>query len=299
MASFFLSILTILTAQVNFDLNLNFTLLMISLGLIIILIIILIQKINTNKKLTRQKELLDSHIQTKQNLLSIIGHDMRAPLNSIYHLIQLLKSDALTKEQQHELLNNLSIATVSGIETLNNIFEWGKSQINAGKYEPRKLNLNFLAQSNFELLSEMASQKNITLINQIPVHLNIIGDLGQLNFIIRNLLANAIKFSFPGTSVEISAREENNDLIKVSVKDFGTGISEESIKNILEKEKLFSTAGTANEKGSGLGLYLSREFIKQNGGTLSIQSELHQGAEFCFTLNKGADMLNEVGSGYD
>ncbi|HYK75362.1 MAG TPA: HAMP domain-containing sensor histidine kinase [Daejeonella sp.] len=295
MANFYPFALSIFTAAIN----LNLALMIISLVLITLLIITLIQKTNAHNKLSKQKEMLDSNIQIKQRLLTIIGHDMRAPLNSIYHLIQLLKSDALDKEQKHQLLDNLSIATASGIETLNNIFEWGKSQMNTQKYEPRKLNVNFLAQSNFDLLSEIASQKNITLINQVPVHLNIIGDLGQISFIIRNLLANAIKFSFPGTLVEISAWEESNDQIRICVKDSGTGISDIAIKRILEKEELFSTPGTANEKGSGLGLYLSKEFIKQNGGILYIQSQPQQGSEFSFTLKKGSDVLNEVGSGYD
>lgn len=278
--------------------NLFIIFLLILLGLMLLFAGIIYQRGADNKKLLAQKKQLDEIILTKTKLLSIIGHDMRAPLNSIYNLIQLLKSDALEKEQQQLLLDNLSISTASSIETLNNIFEWGRSQLNPAKTEPRKLNLAFLAQTNFDLLFEIASQKNIRLLNNIPPHLNITGDLAQISFIIRNLLGNAIKFSFPGTQVEVCAEEAEGNLIHVCVKDLGVGISRENIQKILLCEEIFSTAGTANEKGSGLGLYLSREFIEQNGGKLSIRSEHGQGSEFCFTLPKVVSDLKPVAAGY-
>lgn len=278
-------------------LNINTILLLFSFSAIAILAFLTIKRGSLVKKLALRKKELDEVVLTKNKLLSIIGHDLRSPLSANYNLIQLLKSDTLECEQRDMLLNNLSISTASTIETINNIYEWGKSQLSSGQTEPRKLNLNFLAKCNFELLVEIASQKNITLINNIPADLSIMGDFNQVSFIIRNLLGNAIKFSFPGTFVEISGQENGEDFIQVSVKDYGVGIAEEAIQKILMTEEVFSTSGTANEKGSGLGLRLSKEFIEQNGGKLSIKNHAEQGAEFFFSLRKGNE-FKELALGY-
>ncbi|WP_026896888.1 sensor histidine kinase [Daejeonella oryzae] len=278
-------------------LNINTLIIFGSWILILGLLLIILNKSLKNKKLVSRKKELYEIISTKNQLLSIIGHDLRAPLSANHNLIQLLRTNALTDEERDLLLSNLSLSTASTVETINNIYEWGKSQLSSGQTEPRKLNLNLLAKSNFELLAEIASQKNITLINNIPADLVITGDLNQVSFIIRNLLGNAIKFSFPGTFVEISGEENGEEFIQVSVKDHGVGIADETIQKILFSEEVFSTTGTANEKGSGLGLRLSKEFIEQNGGKLSIKNNTDQGAEFFFSLRRSLN-LDKLSIGY-
>ena len=283
--------------QLDIQFNNTTIFIFLSLVLVIFLLSIIIKLYSVNKKLHNRKLELDQVILTKNKLVSIIGHDLRAPLSANYNLIQLLRADTLDEDERTMLLSNLSISTASSVETLNNIYEWGKTQFNSGQAEPIKLNLHFLAQSNFELLTEIASQKNITLINLIPTDLSITGDLNQVSFIIRNLLANAIKFSFPGTFVEITGKDNGEEFIQVSVKDYGVGIADESIEKILVSEEVFSTIGTANEKGSGLGLHLSKEFIELNGGRLSIRNNPEKGAEFLFSLKKGLNR-KKVNAGY-
>jgi two-component system, sensor histidine kinase and response regulator len=296
-----INILTLTPVLLSFlkgiTLNSNTLFIFLSWMLISFLTLLIIKRGLANKKLLVRKKELDEVILTKNKLLSIIGHDLRAPLSANYNLIQLLRADALKEEERELVLSNLSIATASSIETLNNIHEWGKSQLSSGQTEPQKLNLSFLAQANFDLLVEIASQKNITLVNNIPADLTITGDMNQVSFIIRNLLGNAIKFSFPGTCVEISGKENGVDFIQVSVKDYGVGIADEDVQKILAAEEVFTTIGTANEKGSGLGLRLSREFIEQNGGKLGIKNHVAQGAEFFFSLRKGSN-LRELNVGY-
>jgi len=127
--------------------------------------------------------------------------------------------------------------------------------------------------------------KDMQLINKVPANTFGLGDLNMLNLILRNLIVNAIKFSKAGGNIEISATEKAV-WITMAVRDFGVGIHPEVQKILFEKTMGYSTRGTANEKGTGLGLILCKEFVEKNGGTIWLESEPGKGSTFYFTLPK-------------
>ncbi|HEY1025455.1 MAG TPA: HAMP domain-containing sensor histidine kinase [Sphingobacteriaceae bacterium] len=246
---------------------------------------VIIQKHDTNRRLIEQKLELDRSNLIKDKLVSVIGHDLKAPLNSIYSLVQLLKDGSFNKEEEKDILEKLSMSTASGIEALNNIFEWGQSQLNDKASINEKVNLYSAVQSAFGLLHETASQKKIRLINDTTPDTFAKGNNIQTGFIIRNLVANAIKFSYPDSEVRVFAHESDQK-VKVCVSDSGIGMDKDDISKILTSSAIFSRPGTHSEKGSGLGLQLSKEFIQKLGGELAIQSKPGEGCTFSFSLHR-------------
>ena len=152
------------------------------------------------------------------------------------------------------------------------------------KIQFEKIDLNQLAESNIKLLTSL-HLKEIKINNLIGSSLFALGDSNMINLVLRNLLTNAIKFSEAGHTIEIDAKEDADNYV-ISVKDQGVGISPEVQKLLFEKTTGYSTRGTANEKGTGLGLILCKEFVERNGGRIWLESSLGKGSTFYFTLKK-------------
>lgn len=250
----------------------------------------IIQKHDANKKLLDQKLELDRSNMIKDKLVSVIGHDLKAPLNSIYSLVQLLKDGSFNKEEEQDILDKLSISTASGIQTLNNIFEWGQSQLNDQEPTDEKIHLRSVVEATFNLLQETACQKRISLLNDVDTNIYARGNVIQTGFIIRNLVANAIKFSYQDSEIRVFLGNPGSQ-VQIFVQDNGTGLANDDVAKILTSSSIFSKSGTHSEKGSGLGLQLSKEFIHKLGGRLFIESELGKGSTFSFTLSKWAPGL--------
>jgi signal transduction histidine kinase len=138
--------------------------------------------------------------------------------------------------------------------------------------------------NNIKLL-RVAQEKKIDLKNNIKEDLNALSDPNMVNLVLRNLMLNAIKFTHQGGIIEVSAEQEG-DWVVVSVKDNGVGIAPENLEQIFDKSTHYTTRGTANEKGTGLGLKLCKEFVEKNGGKIWVESELGKGSTFKFTLKK-------------
>lgn len=236
------------------------------------------------EEIKRRKDELEQLNQVKDKFFSIISHDLRSPMNALSGILNLMEGDNISREEFSTLTKELRTQFNHTRTLINNLLDWALFQMDKLKIQPEKIELSGLVDENFNLLSSM-HLKEMKLVNKVPANTFGWGDLNMLNLVLRNLILNAIKFSKAGGDIEISATEKDG-LITIGVRDFGVGIHPEVQKILFEKTMGYSTRGTANEKGTGLGLILCKEFVEKNGGTIWLESEVGKGSTFYFTLRK-------------
>ncbi|MBL3655062.1 ATP-binding protein [Fulvivirga sediminis] len=238
-----------------------------------------------NAKIQTQKEHLMQMNKGKDQLFSIISHDIKSPLNSLKGFSNLLVNniDMLSKDDIQQMggkinqsLNNLS-------ELLDNLLAWSIRQTKTQKLEVEKVDINDLISKNIELYTLMAVSKRITLSDYSEEGVLALADSNSIHTVVRNLIGNAIKFSYPDGEIKIRAFNYQNK-VKVSVIDNGVGMSQKYIDRLFDLGSKDSQVGTSNEKGSGLGLILCQELIRDNDGEFYVNSELQKGSTFSFTL---------------
>ena len=187
-------------------------------------------------------------------------------------------------EEMYELLTMANQTTEDVFSLLDNLLKWTKSQIGKLKVVYQELNMVEVVEGVSEIFTMVAGLKNIKIVQDMPVVPVVVrADIDMLKTVIRNLISNAIKFSNEGSEVLVSLTEEDGMAI-VSVKDSGCGIDEENQKKLLHTDTHFSTFGTNNEEGSGLGLLLCQDFIVKNGGKLWFTSKKGEGSTFSFSV---------------
>ncbi len=222
--------------------------------------------------------------KVKDKFFSIISHDLRSPMNALAGILDLMDKDKISPDEFKKLNKELRMQFNHTKTLINNLLDWTLLQMDKLKIQFEKIDLNQLAESNITLLTSL-HLKEIKINNLISPSQFALGDSNMINLVLRNLLTNAIKFSEAGHLIEIAAKEDENNYV-ISVKDQGVGISPEVQKLLFEKTTGYSTRGTANEKGTGLGLILCKEFVERNGGKIWLESELGKGSTFFFTLKK-------------
>ncbi len=244
-----------------------------------------------NDEIAAQNELLeDQQLRLKEvnaakdKLFSIISHDLRAPIASIKGFIEVLKDGGFTEEELELILNKLHVETDSTYKMMDNLLHWAKIQMQGVNTEKVFFKLDQLIQETIRLYAPISETKQIHVINEIAETVVVKADENQIKIVFRNLLSNAIKFTPEHGQITISY-EKLETHIKVCIKDTGVGITQESLEKIMKNDH-FSTQGTLGEKGTGLGIQLSRGFIENNGGSLSIEKNPTGGSIFCFTLPK-------------
>lgn len=252
----------------------------------------LLQQKNTeisrqNTEIQAQTQQLQELNQLKDKLFSIISHDLRSPLGSLITLLNLTQQGYFTEEGFREVIDELSKNVGYTTELLENLLKWAQSQMQGLKVSPSDFNLYQVAEEKFILYKEQALNKGIILKNQIDPELIVYADSAMIELVFRNLIANAIKFCNEGSVVRAAA-SITNDKILISITDTGLGILPENLKKLFGKE-LFSTRGTANEKGTGLGLTLCKDFVILNGGEIWAKSLVGVGSEFFFTLPQSSE----------
>jgi signal transduction histidine kinase len=149
-----------------------------------------------------------------------------------------------------------------------------------------------LVEEKIQLYEEIARQKEITVVNEIDESLSVLVDRNHISLIIRNLLANALKFSKPGGLI-IVREKLRGDLVEISITDSGVGMTSGDLRKLFNVETHFSNPGTFQEKGAGIGLLLTKEFIEKNGGSIWATSELGKGSTFTFTVRQDTNLVNE------
>ena len=237
------------------------------------------------RKLKENEASLRELNATKDKFFSIIAHDLRSPFNAI-----LGYSDILEKQIQEndyngikrysQIINKSSVITM---DLLSDLMDWSYLQTGTMKYCPEDIDLVDLIKGITTLLNYSAQQKSITFRSELPNHIIVSVDKAMISSILRNLITNAIKFTKPGGKIVISTQQKPDKLM-VSVADNGIGIKPEAIKKLFRIDGNYSTIGTQNEKGTGLGLILCKNFIEKHGGEISVESELGKGSKFCFTI---------------
>lgn len=247
-----------------------------------------IRVVGTHINITKQKQTeleLQDVINTKNNLFSIISHDLRGPIGNFMQMIELLTSDevAIAPDMQSELLKELKGTSRNTFYLLENLLNWSRSQRSEIEYNPQSFVLNEVIAQNVSLLSTMAAQKFIDIQFDDKASHVVYADHDMINLIVRNLLSNAIKFTRLHGRITISSHQQDK-FIEVVIADNGVGMPPEVVTNLFTNNKFRSTYGTSNEKGSGLGLVLCHDFILRNGGTLRVESVLGEGSQFIFTI---------------
>jgi signal transduction histidine kinase len=240
--------------------------------------------IGHQEEIKKRNEELEQLSKVKDKFFSIISHDLRSPMNALSGILNLMEKDSISREEFSRLTKELRTQFNHTRTLINNLLDWALLQMDKLKIQPEKIELSSLVDENFKLLSSM-HLKDMKLINQVPVNTFGWGDLNMINLVLRNLILNGIKFSKAGGNIEISATEKEG-WITMAVRDFGIGIQPEVQRILFEKTMGYSTRGTANEKGTGLGLILCKEFVEKNGGTIWLESKPGEGSTFYFTLRK-------------
>ncbi len=236
-------------------------------------------------KVGQQAAQLGSINKTKDKLLSIISHDIRSPLSSLRGMLNIAQSGNVSKEEFGSLTSRISNQLDSVYEDLGNLLQWTQSQLQGLNVNPESFELRSIISEVLELYKNAAETKKIKLKNEITTQLQVVADPNHVRLILRNLISNAIKFSREHGSIVVENSSCEN-FIKVSIRDSGIGLSQDEIPKLFDSTSHFSKSGTASEKGMGVGLLLTKEFVDKNGGTVSVESEPGKGSTFSFTLRR-------------
>ena len=239
-----------------------------------------------NNKILEQHRELQKLNETKDMFFTIIGHDLRNPIGAFKDTLdQLSDYPAMFPEEvRKEVINELRNEASSTYFLLENMLAWAKSQKNNLQLKTEVFQINELIKNTILINSRFSENKKIKLILHSDQNLTVYADQNMVALVLRNLISNAIKFTQQGGVIQISAEKKDDKYAEISVKDNGIGISDELKDHLFDKHRHISTYGTNHEKGSGLGLMLSAEFIELNGGTISVESKVNEGSTFRFTL---------------
>lgn len=236
-----------------------------------------------NKTLEIQKEELGRLNNVKDRFFSIISHDLRNNLTTMKLYFDLMANKKYKPENTEELTKQIASSVENNIDLLENLLVWAAAQIKGLPLNFELLDVADLVDENIALAASLAHQKNINLVNLCNANDMVFADRNTINLVLRNLIVNAIKFTNDGGEVSVASLYENG-ITKVSVIDNGIGIDKDKLAKLFTQHENPSTQGTANEKGTGLGLLLCYDFIKQNKGTIYAESEKGQGTMFTFEL---------------
>ena len=231
-------------------------------------------------------EELQRTIAGRDKLCSVIAHDLRSPMGSIKMVLNMLILNLPSEKigaEMYELLTMANQTTEDVFSLLDNLLKWTKSQIGKLNVVYQDVDLVEVTDGVIEIFSMVASLKKIRIREMKPEKMMVNADIDMLKTVVRNLLSNAIKFSKENSEVLVKM-EEVDGMAVVSVQDYGCGISEEGQKKLLHTDTHFSTFGTNNEEGSGLGLLLCKDFVVKNGGKLWFTSKEGEGSIFSFSI---------------
>jgi signal transduction histidine kinase len=231
----------------------------------------------------------------KDKLFRIIAHDLRSPFTSIIAFFELLTEqyDNFKEDEKKSFLLGIKKSSEETLELLENLLTWSITQTNGMKVLSIDINLDELVNHQIEILGNIADSKKIKLLSQIPVGATARADKVMVETIVRNLTLNAIKFTHPGGIITISADIVNKE-VRITVADNGVGIAASDLDKMFILDKHHSLTGTSNEKGTGLGLQICKEFTEKNGGKIWVESELGKGSKFIFTLPISGQSIESI-----
>lgn len=236
-----------------------------------------------NEKLTRLNLL-------KDKLFSIISHDIKSPLNQLSGTLYMMERDLISKEEIKDIVPKIRKNLQGNTSFISELLTWARSQMNEFKPHKTTLYVRKITESVFELLAPNAHAKSILLINQVDEKCCAAADLEMVKSVIKNLVANSIKFTFEHGRVEVFSESDQNT-VTIYVRDNGVGITGEHLEKLFYE--VHTTSGTLNEKGTGLGLFICKDFVEKNGGKIWVHQSNSNGTTLAFTLPKASITTNQ------
>jgi signal transduction histidine kinase len=243
-------------------------------------------RLNTlNEKLLASETELRKSNETKDKFFSIIAHDLRSPLATFTAFLSVLsdKDQDFTPEQIIHVATRTEKSLRNLSALLNNLLQWSQSQMGHTRYDPEAVWLQDAVQQTAGLLGDEAAHKGIQLSTTVGQDLFAFADRNMFSFVLRNLISNAVKFTPAGGTIRVTGAHQGEKLL-LMVSDTGVGIPEESREKLFRLNSSFTTPGTQNERGTGLGLLLCKEFVERNGGSIWVESTVGEGSHFKFTV---------------
>ncbi|MBO9731052.1 MAG: tetratricopeptide repeat-containing sensor histidine kinase [Chitinophaga sp.] len=240
-----------------------------------------------NRIILEQNTTLENLNQVKDKIFSVISHDLRSPLAILEGLLFLLKDEKIDASQFRMYTDELWRDVKNTAYMMDNMLQWASNQMKGIGVKPDDFDLTLLLSREFDLLQTLARQKEVKLWHELNKNIMVYADPDMIRLVLRNLINNAIKFTPAGGEVQITA-QVGNDIAEITVKDNGTGIPLENQHRIFSNI-YYSTTGTQNEKGCGLGLHLSKDFVERNQGQIWFNSMPGTGSSFSFTIPLSED----------
>lgn len=264
--------------------------------LITVLVIILVSfLLYQMKKSSREKEIIYAQLKeqnkeleelnkAKDKLFAIISHDLRSPLMSMQGMLSLIKNDLLSLEEIQEMIPELEASMQENSNVMEDLLVWAKEQLSGVEVNLKPIIVSDLLEDVIHSQKFVADKKKVDLTADGMNGSKAMADYNALSLVIRNLISNAIKFTEPGDNIRVSS-EETSDHVIIKIKDTGIGIPEDARDKIFENTN-WTRKGTQNEKGSGLGLSLSKDFVERMHGKISFESEVGEGTTFMVEIPK-------------
>ena len=254
----------------------------------VLLILLALLQINSIVKTRQIRELnlqLEKLNQDKDRFITILGHDLKSPFTAILGFLEMLTEDLrrFTMDEIESHVNLINDASKQTFILLEDLLVWTKAHSGNIPFNPQMLDLHDVYTNIENVLSPGAEAKNLSLNYFSQGEIKVFADIDMLKTILRNLVSNAIKFTNRGGFIHVTAVKASEN-VTISVSDNGVGIKAERLTGLFDISRIFTTTGTANEKGSGLGLILCKELVEKNGGRIWVESEYGKGSNFVFTM---------------
>ena len=242
---------------------------------------------NIENELKKNESELKALNTTKDKLFSIVAHDLRGPIGTSADLLDVMieSYNSFSDDERLKMLEILKNSAQSTYNLLETLLNWAIVQTNNLVFKPDHFNLTKCIESILRNLSSTVLSKNLTILFEPSNEIIGYGDQNMIQTVLRNMIGNAIKYTFRGGTIEVKAVDRDSDIV-VTISDNGIGMEDETKKYLFNQNRLDSRFGTENEKGTGLGLILCKEFIEKHGGSIRVESETGKGSRFIFNLPK-------------
>ena len=237
-----------------------------------------------NRKILEQKQELEKLNEEKTKLLALIAHDLRNPVGNAMNVSSFLMEEELTPEEREEVIKTLYSMNKKAYDLLENLLQWARNEEGALQYEIEKLLIWDAANKAEDIFEIPLSEKSITVTNKIDKELKVLADKVILGTVFRNLLSNAIKFSQIGGKILLDAYADENTVTAI-IKDYGTGMKEETVAKLFDENgKITPAHGTRNEKGTGIGMKITKSLMEKINGNIRVESKVGEGTTFYVTF---------------
>jgi two-component system, sensor histidine kinase and response regulator len=251
----------------------------------------LLVRVKNHIELAESRKTILEMNRSRDKVYSIIAHDIRSPLSGILMTLDTIDQGYLdpNSEDFKEIIHQLKIRTKDTSTLLTSLLNWTRAKDENIVLHPKDTNINQLLNSCIQLLEAVAKNKNVSISMIMDGKIDCWCDEVSINTVFRNIISNAIKFTPNNGAITIQGKSVGSN-VEISITDTGVGIPEDAIRKIFEENQHYSSSGTANEQGTGLGLMLVKDFMKKNNGNLQVESKLNEGTVFTVLLPKTANV---------